>query len=92
MGYSDYKESNPPKARGLSNKQVTNAFSPMTFAHSSGFVPVSMEIKEAEDARGRVPARVCLLGRDRVTYKVYALPEEMATGRHAATDEDAVMQ
>lgn len=41
----------------------------------TSFVPVRMEVMQASDARGGVPARVCLLGKDRVTYKVYALPE-----------------
>lgn len=41
----------------------------------ASFVPVRMEVMQASDARGGVPARVCLLGKDGVTYKVYSLPE-----------------
>lgn len=33
-----------------------------------------MEVMEANDSRGGVPARVCLLGKDGVSYKVFALP------------------
>lgn len=40
----------------------------------SGFRPVRMEVLEANDSRGGVPARVCLLGEDGVSYKVFALP------------------
>lgn len=42
----------------------------------ASFVPVRMEVMEASDARGGVPARVCLLGKDEVTYKVYSLPDQ----------------
>lgn len=42
----------------------------------ASFVPVRMEVMEASDARGGVPARVCLLGKDEVTYKVLSLPEK----------------
>lgn len=40
----------------------------------SSFAPCRMEVLEADDSRGGVPARVCLLGRDEVNYKVFALP------------------
>lgn len=40
----------------------------------SSFAPLRMEALEANDSRGGVPARVCLLGRDEVSYKVFALP------------------
>lgn len=47
----------------------------------SGFVPVRMEILQANDSRGGVPVRVCLLGKDEVTYKVFALsPHEELVG------------
>lgn len=41
----------------------------------ASFVPVRMEVMQASDARGGVPARVCLLGKNGVTYKVFSLPE-----------------
>lgn len=37
------------------------------------FTPVQLEVLEASDIRGPTPARACLLGGDRSTYKVYAL-------------------
>ncbi|KAJ0118432.1 hypothetical protein J7T55_009215 [Diaporthe amygdali] len=42
----------------------------------ASFVPVRMEVMEANDSRGGVPARVCLLGKDGVSYKVYSLPDQ----------------
>ena len=41
----------------------------------ASFVPLRMEVREASNARGGVPARVCLLGKDEVTYRVYSLPD-----------------
>lgn len=41
----------------------------------AAFVPVRMEVMEASNARGGVPARVCLLGKDEVAYRVYSLPD-----------------
>lgn len=42
----------------------------------AGFVPARMEVMEASDSRDGVPARVCLLDRDGVSYKVFALPPQ----------------
>lgn len=39
----------------------------------SGFAPIRMEVMEANDARGGVPARICLLDKDGLSYKVFAL-------------------
>lgn len=48
----------------------------MDFAEDlASFAPVRMEVLEADDSRGGVPARVCLLGSGGVDYKVFALPE-----------------
>lgn len=41
----------------------------------ASFVPVRMEALEANNSRGGVPARVCLLGSGGVSYGVFALPE-----------------
>lgn len=39
----------------------------------TAFAPVQMEVLGANDARGEVPDRVSLLGRDRASCKVFAL-------------------
>jgi anaphase-promoting complex subunit 4 len=46
------------------------------FAKTDGFVPIQMEVQSGSRARGDIPARVCLLGRDKSSYKTYALPED----------------
>lgn len=48
----------------------------MDFAEDlTTFVPARMEVMEANDSRGGVPARLCLLGGGGISYKVFALPE-----------------
>ncbi|KAI3401223.1 hypothetical protein diail_11929 [Diaporthe ilicicola] len=42
----------------------------------ASFVPARMEVMEANGSRGGVPGRVCLLGTDRVSHKVYSLPDQ----------------
>lgn len=46
------------------------------FSHTSGFIPIQMEVQQANNLRGEIPARVCLLGRDKVMYKTWALPAD----------------
>lgn len=75
MTYFDI--SSPPPPHSLSDEEVRTAFSPLELADGSSFVPVQMEVKQASSARGEIPARVCLLGNDQVTYKVFALPENV---------------
>lgn len=41
----------------------------------ASFVPVRMEVMEADGTRGGVPARVCLLDNGGVSYRVFALPD-----------------
>ena len=40
---------------------------------ADGFAPVQMDVHDASDARNPLPARVCLLGKDRRTYRVFEL-------------------
>lgn len=37
------------------------------------FAPVRMQVREANNSRGEVPDRVCLIASDGLCYKVYAL-------------------
>lgn len=61
-------------------------------------MPIQMEVQRASKTRGELPARVCLLGRDRTVYKTYALPdhfEEAPTGgpsKEQGEEEDVVME
>lgn len=60
----------------LSNEQISSVFPNMTVPCEPGFVPAQMEVKGASSERGKIPPRVCLLGSDSQTYKVFALPED----------------
>lgn len=55
-----------------------------------------MEVQRASKTRGEIPARVCLLGRDRAVYKTYALPDHLETysGKPLGEEEeeDVVME
>lgn len=80
--FSAYTDGTPPTAHEVSVADLM-AGSPrmeVSGAAASGrgaFRPMSMEIKRPSSGRGRVPARVCLLGSDGVTYKVFALPDDL---------------
>lgn len=68
-------EANESGIATLSHRAPTPSARLMEFPEDvASFMPVRMEVMEASDARGGVPARVCLLGKDEVTYKVYSLP------------------
>jgi anaphase-promoting complex subunit 4 len=61
----------------LSAEESTSVFPSMVIPREGDFAPVQMEIQEASSERGHIPARVCLLGRDGQTYRVFALPEKL---------------
>ncbi|KAK4106231.1 hypothetical protein N658DRAFT_490835 [Parathielavia hyrcaniae] len=63
---------------GTGNEGFTSCYA---FSSMSGFAPIQMEVQRASKLRGEMPARVCLLGRDRALYKIYALPEDTEQGR-----------
>ncbi|KAK0722752.1 anaphase-promoting complex, cyclosome, subunit 4-domain-containing protein [Lasiosphaeria miniovina] len=69
-------------------KKVVSSF---TFPHISGFVPTQMEVQTGSKARGEIPARVCLLGRDKATY-VYKLPESWDVVPESPLKEDVRME
>lgn len=77
--YVPHKEGTAPVATLMSVEDIMGATSRLEVseqAQGSKFVPVWMEIKAPSNVRGKVPARICLLGRDRITYKVFAVPDE----------------
>lgn len=47
-----------------------------------------MEVVRSNSLRGDIPARVCLLGKDKVTYKVYSIPQEWESKQDIITQED----
>ncbi|KAI0449526.1 anaphase-promoting complex, cyclosome, subunit 4-domain-containing protein [Xylaria acuta] len=76
LGYQPYTAGSRITPHELTNEQVTSVFLNMIVPCQPGFVPVQMEIKEASTERGKLPPRVCLLGNDMQTYKMFALPED----------------
>ncbi|KAL1880735.1 hypothetical protein Daus18300_001349 [Diaporthe australafricana] len=60
----------------LSGGALTTSVRVMDFPEDmASFVPVRIEVMEANSSRGGVPARVCLLGKDGVSYRVYSMPD-----------------
>ncbi|CAJ2506065.1 Uu.00g001950.m01.CDS01 [Anthostomella pinea] len=76
LGYQAYTSARNITPHVLSNEQVTSLFLNMTMPCEPAFVPAQMEVKEASFNRGKLPPRVCLLGSDMQTYKIFALPED----------------
>ncbi|KAI0022065.1 anaphase-promoting complex, cyclosome, subunit 4-domain-containing protein [Xylariomycetidae sp. FL0641] len=79
LGYQPYKPKQAVSPHVLDNQQVETLFVNFAVPCEAGFVPTHMEIKEASSERGKLPPRVCLLGRDSQTYKVFALPDDLAS-------------
>jgi len=46
---------------------------------TAGFTAIQMEVQNTSKTRGNIPARVCLLGRDKAMLLTYALPEDWET-------------
>ncbi|KAI1781496.1 anaphase-promoting complex, cyclosome, subunit 4-domain-containing protein [Hypoxylon cercidicola] len=80
LGYQPYTTERNIIPHVLRNDQVTSVFLNMTVPCEPGFIPAHMEVKQASSKRGDTPPKVCLLGRDCQTYRVYALPEELVGG------------
>ncbi|KAI1646981.1 anaphase-promoting complex, cyclosome, subunit 4-domain-containing protein [Daldinia loculata] len=76
LGYRPYSSGDKVMPHVLSNDQITSAFMNLVVPCEPNFIPAQMEIREASSERGKVPIRVCLLGNDMQTYKVFSLPED----------------
>jgi anaphase-promoting complex subunit 4 len=51
-----------------------------------------MEVKEASSERGMIPPRVCLLGKDLQSYKIFSLPEPPFGEAAKSQQDDITMQ
>ncbi|KAK4139300.1 anaphase-promoting complex, cyclosome, subunit 4-domain-containing protein [Dichotomopilus funicola] len=81
MPYREYAEGQAPtvlELDGTGSEGVTSCFA---FSSISGFTPIQLEVQKASKLRGDMPARACLLGRDRAMVKTYALPADMDEGK-----------
>ncbi|KAI2464147.1 anaphase-promoting complex, cyclosome, subunit 4-domain-containing protein [Annulohypoxylon bovei var. microspora] len=74
LGYQPYNSETNVTPHVLSNAQVASLFLSIPVPYEPSFVPALMEVREASSDRGKIPPRVCLLGNDLQTYKVFALP------------------
>ena len=75
--YRPYTEGQCPSSFELNGAGSEGVGLCFAFSHISGFTPGQMEVQRASKLRGAIPARICLLGRDRAMYKTYALPEDL---------------
>ncbi|KAM0285309.1 hypothetical protein ACHAQH_001498 [Verticillium albo-atrum] len=74
MKYSPYTEGSLPNPQPLAAGHKYASFALPD--SGSSFVPVRMEVQPRSDARDDMPPRVCLLGRDRATWRVFALEKD----------------
>ncbi|KAK1691336.1 anaphase-promoting complex component Cut20/Apc4 [Colletotrichum godetiae] len=72
INYVPYQENNLPGSTPLS-KQIQAGLVTKILPEDPSFTPIRMDVQNATDARGEVPARVCLLGASRSVYKVFSL-------------------
>ncbi|KAJ4304232.1 hypothetical protein N0V88_001845 [Collariella sp. IMI 366227] len=76
MPYQEYTPGQCPSMVGLTEAMGSY----FGFSHISGFTPVQMEVQQAKNLRGEIPARVSLLGRDKAMYKTWVLPADFQSG------------
>ncbi|KAJ0316790.1 hypothetical protein COL5a_011413 [Colletotrichum fioriniae] len=72
ISYVPYQENNLPVSTPLS-KQLQAGLVTTTLPEDQSFTPMRMDVQNSTNARGEVPARVCLLGANRSVYKVFSL-------------------
>ncbi|KAK6077182.1 Anaphase-promoting complex subunit 4 [Seiridium cupressi] len=77
LGYQKYDPWVQAEPHVLSTEQVTTVFPNVIIPNEDGFSSTHMEVKNAGSERGHISARICLLGHDGQTYRVFALPETL---------------
>ncbi|RYO87821.1 hypothetical protein DL766_000724 [Monosporascus sp. MC13-8B] len=92
LGFQPYQPGSAVTPHVLSNEEVTTTTLNMVVPTDPGFVPVQMEVKEASSERGYIPSRVCLLGSDLQTYKIFALPDDPFKEAAKSREDDVMMQ
>ncbi|KAB5558114.1 anaphase-promoting complex, cyclosome, subunit 4-domain-containing protein [Coniochaeta sp. 2T2.1] len=92
LPYKDYASGTVPEPPQLDSEQFSNTLTSAGIPSIPGFVPVHMEVVGASSQRGEIPARVCLLGKDRTTYKVYALPKNWEPRMDILSEEDMMRE
>ncbi|KAK4230896.1 anaphase-promoting complex, cyclosome, subunit 4-domain-containing protein [Podospora fimiseda] len=69
-----YMDGRPPQVMDVDFGPILEQYG---FGQLSGFTPVQMEVLRGSGLGGEMPARVCLMGRDKAMYKTYKLPKEL---------------
>ena len=76
LSYAEYDKINNkiPEAIRVNPKDISYVYVPTTPGKPPKTLPAQMQLIEKNIARGELPARVCLLGQDGISYKEFALP------------------
>jgi anaphase-promoting complex subunit 4 len=77
MVYQGYTKGQTPPILDFNGTQSAGLGSCLAFSHISGFTPIQMVVQRPSKLRGEIPARVCLLGRDKAVYKTYTFPNDL---------------
>lgn len=80
MLYQGYVKGQTPPVLAFTGTESAGLGSCVTFSHMSGFTPIQMVVQRPSKLRGEIPARVCLLGRDKAVYKTYTFPNGLQDG------------
>lgn len=78
LRYIHYEESGLPSPTRLSS--IMGQCTATALPEDSLFTPVQMDVQDVTSARGEMPVRICLLGSNRSTYKVFALELKPSPG------------
>ena len=89
LRYSPFEGETLPEEMRVTSEQVQTAFDPLKLADSVDFIPVHMEVHQASNARGEIPARICLLGKDRSACKLFVLPDRWLSSVSETRMEEA---
>lgn len=72
LAYGPYDAANPGAVPSLTSAELF-ATHHLPASHHA-LRPIRMEVHDRSDVRGEVPARICLLGSNRTTWRTYKLP------------------
>lgn len=86
--YSSYASGQVSEPTTFQKKDFGSQLTAAKLPESSTFEPLQMEVVQSNSLRGEIPARVCLLGKDKVTYMVYAIPKDWESRRDVILGED----
>lgn len=74
LSYNPYNAANPAQMSSLTSAEHFPKYSLPASHHS--LRPIRMEVHDKTQVRGDLPARVCLLGSNRTTWRTYKFPSD----------------